>query len=100
MELNPLTQDHKDEFHTQQLEMVPWTEPGLKIERLRLLTYPGYPYLDVSYGHGRLNGKPVRVQVPFRDLPRKWKWALVEPAKRDDIHAKSMGLLDNVSILY
>jgi hypothetical protein len=69
--------------------------------RLRLLTDPGYPYLDVSYCHGRLpSGQPVRVQVPFRDLPRKWKWALVEHAKRDGIHAKSMGLLDNVSILY
>lgn len=31
------------------IETVDWTEPGLEITRLRLLSDPGFPLLDVSY---------------------------------------------------
>lgn len=49
-----------------------WTEDGLKIERLRFLSDPGYPYMDVSYCYGRdRDGILVRVILPFSELPKK-----------------------------
>jgi hypothetical protein len=39
---------------------------GGKFTRIRLLTEPGYPYMDVSYIHAQLgDGTPVRVNIDF-----------------------------------
>jgi hypothetical protein len=77
-----------------------WTEPRLKVTRLRLVSDPGYPFWDVSYCHGEIDGKPVRVELPFSDLPKKGMMGIiVRHAKRDGIHAKNMGLLDAISTL-
>lgn len=78
-----------------------WTEPGLHITRLRLLTERGFPAFDVSYCHGEINGEPVNVQLPFDQLPRKGTHrAIIAHAKRDGVYAKGLGILDNISILF
>ncbi len=78
------------------------SDPRLvRIDRLRLLTDPGYPYFDVSYCYGTLqDGRHVRVDIGANQLPRKGlSRALVDLAKEAGVHAKRMGLLDNLSIL-
>jgi hypothetical protein len=78
-----------------------WTEPGLTVTRLRLLTEPGFPAWDVSYCHGILAGEPVEVSLPFTSLPKRGaSRAIVEYAKRDGVHAKSLGILDCMSRLW
>lgn len=79
---------------------VSWTEPGLRVTRLRLLSDPGYPAWDVSYCHGFLGNEPVRVELPFSDLPKRgFRRAIVQHAIRDGVHAQRMGLLENISTL-
>ena len=58
---------------TDGIDKVYWTEPGLEITRLRLLSDPGFPAWDVSYCHGILNGRHVDVQLPFYQLPKYGK---------------------------
>lgn len=41
-----------------------WTEPGLKIVRLRLISDPGFPVWDVSYCEGMIAGELVDVRCP------------------------------------
>lgn len=83
------------------VETVDWTEPGLRITRLRLLSDPGYPAYDVSYCHGVLDGRHVDVHLPFSELPKfgkgGWKAALYKEAKTTGKFIK--GLFDSVSIL-
>ena len=82
-------------YHEQERESVDWSEPGLKITRLRVLTDPGFPMYDVSYCHGELNGKPVDVQLPFHQIPkRNYKGFLIREAQRDGVYAKGLGILD------
>ena len=50
---------------------VDWSTEGLYVNRLRLLGDPGYSSLDISYCDGTLDGKPVKVELPFRELPKK-----------------------------
>lgn len=79
---------------------VQWDVPGLRVTRLRLLSDPGFPAWDVSYCHGELDGKPVDVELPFSQLPKKrWRRVIVEHAIRDGVNAKRMGILTNVSTL-
>jgi hypothetical protein len=79
---------------------VDWTEPGLYVTRLRLISDPGFPMWDVSYCHGILNGQPVNVQLPFYQLPKRGLTrAIVEAAKRDRVYARGLGILDNISTL-
>lgn len=83
-----------------ELGQVLWTHPGLKITRLRLLTDPGFPFWDVSYCHDLLDGKHVRVLLPFSQLRRKNISAqIIEYAKRDKVYAKGVGILDCISTL-
>lgn len=104
--INP--QAYHDDFDERRLTTpdgtpidVYWDEPGLRITRLRLLTERGFPLLDVSYCHGELDGKTVRVQLPFHQLPRKGTHrAIIEHAKRDGVFAKGTGILDAISILF
>lgn len=74
---------------------VPWTEPGLVITRLRLLSDPGAPVWDVSYCHGVIGEEHVDVSLPFRQLPKAWRRALYAEAKASGrfIH----GVFDAVS---
>lgn len=81
---------------------VDWTEPHLRITRLRLLSDPGLPWWDVSYCHGTLchTGELVRVQVPFQQLPKRgMRSAIVKWAKADKVFARGLGVLDNISTL-
>lgn len=55
------------------IETVKWTEPGLVITRLRLLSDPGFPFYDISYCHGILHGRHVDVELPFSQLPKYTK---------------------------
>ena len=75
-----------------------WTEEGLYITRLRLLSDPGFPHWDVSYCHGIIGEEQVRVQLPFDQLPKKgMKAALYHHAKQSGKFIK--GLFDNISTL-
>lgn len=92
---------HSDR-HSQEggIETVDWRTKGLYVTRLRLLSDPGYPYWDVSYCHGVLDGKHVDVQLPFSELPKRgMKAAIIAEAKRDGVYAKGIGILDNISTL-
>ena len=89
-------------YHTARAgaETVDWTTPGLKVTRLRLVSDPGFPFWDVSYCHGVLNGKDVDVQLPFGQLPKRGlSRAIVEAAKADGVYARGLGILDAVSTL-
>ena len=75
----------------------PLSDPALvSIDRLRLLTEPGYPYYDVSYCYGTLrDGRHVRVDIGDSHLPRRGtKRRLVELASEAGRYAKGLGLLD------
>jgi len=77
-----------------------WTHPGLHITRLRLVSDPGFPAWDVSYCHGRVGNEPVDVELPFSQLPKRGiSRAIVAHAKRDNLYAKGLGILDNISTL-
>lgn len=80
-------------------------DPRLKrIDRLRLLTERGYPYMDVSYCYGTLkDGRRVRVQLTRQQFNRKGlKRQLVELAERANVYGKGLHLLDDdvISILW
>lgn len=74
-----------------------------RIVRLRLLTEPGYPYMDISYCYGQLkDGRYVRLDgVPMSISRRKPKADLIAWAREEGVNAKALGLLDdnNWSIL-
>lgn len=69
------------------------------IERLRLISDPGYPVWDVSYCHGRTrDGALVTVDLPRRTFPKRGLiHALVQMAAGAGRYGKGMGLLDAVS---
>jgi hypothetical protein len=110
VETNPIPADYH-EVVTHRIERtVDWTEPGLKILRLRLLSDPGFPMWDVSYCHGVLDGEPVSVQLPFSQLKKKAAHygrgydksimtQIVDYAKADGIFAKNLGIFDAISTL-
>jgi hypothetical protein len=78
-------------------ETVDWTDKRLsKIVRLKVVTDPGFPYLDVSYCYGDLkDGTKVRVRLPFHQLPKKGaRRSIVEHAKADGVYAHGLGILD------
>lgn len=86
---------HAQEGGTQTVD---WTEPGLEITRLRLLSDPGLPVWDVSYCHGILEGKHVDVQLPFSQLSkRSYKKALYQEAQKTGVFIK--GLFSAISTL-
>lgn len=86
--------------HQKDRQTVPWTTPGLKVNRLRLLSDPGLPFWDVSYCYGELDGQDVRVDLPFSQLPkRNMRSAIVGYAIKDRVNARDMGILHNISTL-
>ena len=79
---------------------VDWTTKGLKVTRFRIVSDPGFPFWDVSYCHGTLNGEDVRVSLPFFQLPKKGLISfIITAAKKDKVYAKGLGILDNISSL-
>jgi hypothetical protein len=95
-ESNPISEGHHDRYDN--APEVFWTEKGLKITRLRLLSDPGFPYWDVSYCHGEVDGEPVVVQLPFDQIPkgrRFWKF-LVAVGRKHGVYVK--GVLDDEAI--
>jgi len=92
-----------DEKRYQQASItVAWSDKSLKrIVRLRLLSDPGFPVWDVSYCWGELrDGTPVRVRLPFHQLPKHAVTAaILTHARREHVYAKGLGLLDAVSCL-
>lgn len=97
IETNPL--ENPNEYHNNVTssieEIVPWTTKGLKITRLRILSDPGFPYWDISYCHGTLNGKSVEVSLPFSQIPKKgFNKFIVTQAIRDKVYAKRLGILN------
>lgn len=98
-ETNPLPTGYHNEKAT---ESVDWTDKRLaRIERLRLLSDPGYPFWDVSYCYGRLKtGEKVEVSLPFSELPkRKMFEALIKYAKADKVYLKGLGVFGAISTL-
>lgn len=94
---------HADRHAQGHIDTVPWTTPGLRVTRLRLLSDPGFPAWDVSYCHGIMpDGEHVNVELPFSQLPKYGvtiSRAIVAHAKRDRVHAKRLGILDAISTL-
>lgn len=95
----------KDEIPDGSARVLDWDDPQLcRVTRLRLVTDPGCPFWDVSYCWGLdTEGKPVRVRLPFGQLPRgkgKINGFLIEQAKKAEIHAKRLGILDSISCLW
>ena len=91
---------YHDARHAQKggVETVDWATDGLEITRLRLLSDPGFPFWDVSYCHGVLNGRHVNVRLPFSDLPKyKMKAALYKEAQATGKFIK--GLFSAISTL-
>lgn len=91
------------EYHAGRIgqRTVEWTEPGLKITRLRLLSDRGYPYWDVSYIDGVMpDGELVRVSNPFAELPKKGLMgAIIKQAQIDGVYAKGIGIFGAISTL-
>lgn len=98
-EVNPITQ--ADRAATEAItRTVPWDTPGLRVHRLRLLSDPGLPWWDVSYCHGNIGNEQVEVDLPFNQLPKRgMRAAIVKYAKRYNVFAKGLGILDNISTL-
>lgn len=74
----------------------------VRIDRVRLLTDPGCPVMDVSYVYGTLrNGTHVRVDIGASQISRQYKGALIALAKQAGVYAKGLHMLDNdvISIL-
>jgi len=100
-EVNGLENGHEyhSQFSAKITKCVPWTTQGLKVTRLRLLSDAGFPFWDVSYCHGVLNGEPVEVMLPFDQLPKRNKLgAIVKYAIKDGVYAKGLGILNPMII--
>jgi hypothetical protein len=103
-ESNGLPYGSGNEYHAQWsgARTVDWSEPHLRVTRLRLLSDPGFPAWDVSYCHGILchTGEHVMVELPFSQLPKRgFRKAIVAHAIRDKVYARGLGVLDNISTL-
>lgn len=91
-------------YHAQVTERIErtvyWTEPGLRITRLRLVSEPCFPFWDVSYCHGFIGEEPVQVSLPFDQLPKgSVSGSIIAYAKDDHLYAKGTGILGAISTL-
>ena len=99
METNNLFDSNVDSKEWDDAPSVEWDMPNLKIVRLRLLSDIGFPFWDVSYCYGKIQGKAVRVQLPFSQLPKKgMKNFIVKQAQKYKVFAKGLGILDDSNI--
>jgi hypothetical protein len=79
---------------------VDWTEPGLKITRLRLLSDPGFPYWDVSYCHGETaDGRLVHVILPFDQLRKPYGRDLIGYLNAANLNGHKLGIWNAISNL-
>jgi hypothetical protein len=81
-------------------KMIQWNDRRLlKIVRLRLRRK--HEFFEVLYCHGKMvDGEFVRVFLPFQSLnAKRWKIELVDWAKRQDVHAKNLGMFDAASVI-
>ena len=88
-------------------EKVDWDTPYLKVTRLRMVSDHGFPYWDISYCYGVLNGKHVRVRLPFSQIPKPYapqakalgfgRGFIINEAKKAGVFAKGLGILDCIS---
>ena len=100
IETNPLSAEDKSVRMERNKRMVSWKTKGLKVTRLRLLSDPGLNFWDVSYCEGMLDDEPVKVDLPFFQLPKRgFKRAIVAYAKKDGVYAHGIGVLANISTL-
>ena len=102
-ETNPISDfpDYHNDVTNQITKDVDWTEPGLRIVRLRFLSDRGFDQWDVSYCHGKLStGEMVNVHLPF-DRLKKFNCPINrqirEFAKRDDLDVEELGILRVIS---
>lgn len=99
-EFDPTTYHHERFAQEGGIEDVYWTTPGLRVTRLRLLSDPGFPWWDVSYCHGVLDGRHVRALLPFDQLPKGGvSGTIVQWGKVDGVYARGLGILDCISTL-
>ena len=92
--------DNANNEHPDYPDGCDWTTKGLQVTRLRLLTDSYCPFWDVSYCDGLLDGKFVRVILPFGQLKRGNLAAqIIDYAKRDGVYAKGLGILNCISTL-
>ncbi len=102
METSPIPVEYHKRVTSNISRGVEWTEPGLKILRLRLLSDPGHPYWDISYCHGELpSGEFVNVYMPFPYLKKKpsINAQIIAWAKKENFFAKKTGIFDAISTL-
>jgi len=96
-----------DGYHQQEREFISWGElversggKGLTVERIRFVTDPGFPALDLSYLHIIWKGKKYFVTgSPFSQIPKKgWKRHLIEELKKEGVFLAK--LFDRASVLW
>jgi len=102
------------DYHSEPIDRtVYWTEPYLTITRLRLLSDRGFPYWDVSYCHGRIGSKKVRVRLPFHQIPKyyapeakipglgHYKQFIINMGNKENppLFVKKTGILDSFAML-
>jgi hypothetical protein len=99
-ETNPISAMYHQNVTDQIDGFAEWSEPGLKILRLRLISDPGFPTWDVSYCHGQLKtGQHVQVLLPFDRLWKKDKinGQLLDWARQEQLYLKDTGIFSAVS---
>jgi hypothetical protein len=101
-ETNPLP---RPDFHKEDRPEIYWEDlrrtDRIELERLRFVTDPGFPVLELSYCYLIVNGQKRRLVGchPFYRVPKKgWKRYLVQACKDRGIFIKY--LIDNTSILW
>lgn len=93
-------------YHDRDRGVISWFDlkptDRIELERLRLLTDPGLPFLDISYMHLIVNGKRYRVtNLPFSQLGRKtYKRELVDAARARGLFIRNLTDPGLISILY
>jgi hypothetical protein len=83
---------------------VGWDAAGLRVTRLRVVSDRGFPYWDISYCYGVINGEHVRVSLPFWQIPKPYapeaetngygRGFIVGVARDAGVYAKGLGILD------
>ena len=97
-EVNPLPPGYHDKVKP--TRTVSWTEPGLQITVLRLLSSPREIVWSVDFCHGKLGEEDVQVQLPFNELRYGKQSAasqILEYARRAGFYVKGTGIFDAIS---
>jgi len=80
---------------------VPWNHPELdSIQSMRFEQSPSNKLIDVVSCEGRMkNGMPVKVELPFRQLPKSdWHGAMLDYGRRDNVSLKGLGIFNGAVI--